>query len=462
VASENRYNAGVRPRYLLALLLVSACNFDLGFDGTQYQCGEGGRCPPGQSCVAGVCVAEDDAGTDAPDDNDASDASDRPDGPDPAPVCGNLSLLRDTFDQAGDGPLWIPFNDTGASVSETGGELVINLPAGMDAYAGYISAHFYDLHGGGIEVQVAEVGGDNTIVEVRNHLGNTAQLVLEGNMIAASLFNVTGAGTLAQRVWNPAERFWRIREEGGDMVWELSTDRASWSELHRRALPFAVEHVRGTVSGGGLAPATSRVRFEDVNLNGSAIGFCSADLLVDDFAATPFGPIWDNYQDAECTLAEQGGDLVMTYQGNTNNSFCGLTSNKMWDLSNGGGIVIDGAPFPSQNNFVSYVQANQPGNGATRVEFTVDGNDFEARSFINDVSQGGRTVAVNDTTHKFWRLSGTGSTAIFETSPDGGAWTELHRLNVTWDLSASEFNIGAGNYGTTTPVTIRIEGINAP
>lgn len=448
----------MRPGYLnLTLVLLSACSFDLGFDGTHYQCGSGGRCPEGQACVAGVCTLELDApATDAADGGDAA-----PDGGDVPLVCGNLSLLRDTFDVAGGGVLFNAFNDTGATVTETGGELVVDLSADSDAYAGYNSDYFYDLHGGGLEAQVDEVAAANTILEVRNHLGNAAQLALDGPDIVAAAFNLPGTVTYAQEVWNPAEKFLRIREDGGDLVWELSTDRVAWRVLHRRALPFDVAHVRGVVSAGGSAPAASRARFEDVNLNGSAAEFCRGDSLIDDFATTPLGPIWEPYSNPQCTITESGGNLVMTYTGTTTSSFCGMQALHLFDMSRGNGVVIEGAAFPDRSNFVSYFQANTPGDGETRVEFTVDGTVLEVRSYVDGTQTGARNVTNDRTIHRYYRLRGDGSTAIFDTSPDRVTWNEFHRLAVPWDLSVAEINIGAGNYGLSTAATITIPGVNA-
>lgn len=450
MASENRYNGTVRPALIVALALVPACSFDLGFDGTRYQCGAGDRCPAGQSCVGGVCTAEN------------PDAAIDPDGAVPARVCGNLSLLRDDFG-AGAGARWYPFNDTGAMVAEANGALVIDLPAGVDVYAGYQSAYVYDLHGGRMIVQVDEVSAVNTILEIRNLAGENAQLVQDRGDIYAALFDVPGGGgTLAKRIWNPTERFWQIREDGGDMVWELSSDRQTWSELHRAALPFDVAHVRGTVSAGGPTVAATRARFADVNLDGTTDRFCPVGDFRDDFAAAPFAPAWDSYTGPGCTIAEQGGDLVMTFTGTGGNSFCGLNSHHLWDLTQGA-MVVDGSPFPSQPSFVSYVQAASPATGDTRVEFIVDGTTFEVRSYVAGASQGARTATVDRVVHKFWRIrAADAATAVFDTSRDGVAWVEFERISVPWDLTAIEVSIGAGNYGATNPVTIRLPGLNAP
>jgi len=461
LARENRYNTEVRPGYLLLLLALGpACNFDLGFDGTNYQCGEGGRCPDGQSCVAGVCTLAPDA-LDAPGDDGGSSVDASTDASPLPLVCGNLGLLSDTFDVDGPGAFFSAFNDSGATVAEGGGQLVVDINANSGAFAGYRSAFFYDLHSGGLELAVAEVTRDLTILEVRNHLGNSAQLAVQGTDVYAALFNVSGAGTLAQRAWDPTEKYWRIREEGGDMVWELSRDRLTWSTLHRRALPFDVAHVVGLVSGGGDATLPSRARFDDVNLTPSAARFCSADELHDDFATAPLGPTWEPYTSTGCTIVEAGGNLVMAYTAVNNNSFCGLTALHLWNLSSGTGLVIEGAPFPNRNNFVSYFQALKPGDDRTRVEITLDGNLLEARSYVNEVAVAVATVTNDRVAHRWWRLRGLANAAIMETSPDKITWNELLRTNVSFPLTNVVVNLGAGNYGASTAVTIMVPGINA-
>ncbi len=92
------YTRGVVPRTALLGLVAcaAACSFDQGFDGTRYRCGDGERCPDGQSCVASVCLpAAIDAAVDG--------APDGPDGAMPPASCGGIALLRDSFDGNGVG-----------------------------------------------------------------------------------------------------------------------------------------------------------------------------------------------------------------------------------------------------------------------------------------------------------------------------------------------------------------------
>lgn len=451
---------------LTALAAATACRFDQGFDGTGYRCGEGERCPEGQTCVAGVCaltgdgpVGDGDGGGDGPDAN--------PDAPPATVVCGNLSLLHDSFDNTMPRPYFDSWADPGTAVSESGGAVVVDVMAGAsDGYAGYDSFYFYDLHGGGLEAEVAEVAGNgvSTILEVQNHAGNVAQLMVENGSAFAALYNVPSPGQVAQRPWTVAERYWRIREDGGDMVWELSTDRQTWSELHRRPLPFDVAHVRGTISAGGSPATTTRARFAAINPSPSPATFCPADQLHDDFAAPPLWPQWAQYTNQGCTIAETGGALVMTFTGTGTNGFCGMDTTHLWDISRGDGLVVDGNAFPSLGNVVSYLQAAQVGSGGdTRIEITLDNTALEARSYLAGAEVAARSVTNSRTTHRWWRLRGEGNQMVAETSPDRVTWNELLRSTVSWSLAEVEINLGSGHYGNVTggAYTVTVPGINA-
>jgi hypothetical protein len=457
----------VRPGVVLLVAAATAgvagCAFDLGFDGTRYRCGTGDRCPAGQTCVAGVC---ENGTEDASNDGGGDDGS-GPDGAiDATPTslaCGTLALLRDDFATAGDGPFFEPFMASNVTVTESTGRLVIDLAPGADGYGGYESFYQYNFSGGGeLVAEVVESSADNTILEVRNGLGNKAQLVEQNGQISAALYNVSNPGVLATRAWNTSEVFWRIREESGDMVWETSANRQTWTLIHRRALPFDVTHVQGIVAAGGTVSALSRSSFEQVNPDETSSLFCPSAMLTDDFTTTGFYPAWYMYQNPGCTTTKSGGNLVLAFQAGSSSAFCGMNSSHLWDFTRLGGVAIDANTFPSTANFTSYMSAAVPGNNTTRMEFELDGATLYMRFLVNDTPMSPMNITFNRTTHRWWRLRGVGSTAIWETSPDGSTWTERHRAPAPFLMTALDFNIGAGRYGTiATAQTITLPGINA-
>jgi hypothetical protein len=439
--------------FALALAGLGACSFDFGFGGTRYQCGAGERCPDGQACVAGFCEAASDGG----DDPDAA----------PAGPCGNLSLLQDSFDVAGVGSNWYDFADTGSSIAESGGQLVINVNANVNAYAGYIGRYLYDLHGAWYEGEVSAVfpSGSNTILEVRNYLGNVIQIVHQNGMIAAATYNAPDAQTYAERPWDPAERFWRIGEEDGDLVWQVSTDGDTWTDLHRRAPPFEIDHVRGAIAGGGTGPDAAVARFDGVNPDTPTSPYCTAAQLTDDFAAPPLEPVWDFYDDTGCTISEAAGNLVYDYSVGTGSAFCGISSYGLFDLSQSDGVVIDSAGLPTMANFISYLQMTSPSRGnQARIETTLDGSTIEYRLWVDDTITDSRQLLIDRVMHRYWRTRAEGQTAIFETSPDRapGSWTERWRVSTPFPLSPVEVSFGAGHYDDVTlPLSVTLPGINA-
>jgi len=126
---------------------AAGCSFNADFSNTHYMCvGLATTCPPGYTCVNVECVMGSDGGHTI-DSNDWPDAMRSPfdsmPTPDAGPTlasCGAMEVLHDDF---GDGVVssnwpWQPFTDTGATVSEGGGDLIVSLAAGSgDVWGGY-------------------------------------------------------------------------------------------------------------------------------------------------------------------------------------------------------------------------------------------------------------------------------------------------------------------------------------
>jgi len=437
----------------VSLAVGSGCTFSTGFDGTNYQCGTGGSCPPGQRCIDGTCQADSDGG-------------DRPDGDPDAPpgsdACGSLRLLGDDFEDGVRGPPWFLIDDPGATSTETGGELVVQLAAGTGSvYGGYESRSFYDMRGSWFDSRVVEVGGHDTIVEVRDYQDRSAQLVVEDGQIGAAVFNVPNQGTRTSRPITGADAYWRIREQDGVMYWETSADRSTWNLLYQESAVLDVAHVRGLLAAGEQLAPPSQARFADVNPTPPAVGYCPAIQLSDDFAAPPFGGLWDPYWDTDCTIGESGGDLSLTFTG-TSNAFCGVVSRHLYDLRSSE-LVIEGGGLPARTNFVTYLQAYLPEDETTVVGVALDGTSLFFSQEVGGVIMGETTLTLDPVQHRFWRIRGVDSMIEMATSPDGNTWTPRLTRAAAFDLSRLEINLGAGNYGAVPggAVTWALPGINA-
>jgi hypothetical protein len=437
----------VTLRLLLAIGTLAACSFEARFDGTGYRCGTGDTCPSGQMCVDGYCRT----GGDLPDSGTSNPDADpgAPDGSVTAGRCGGLQLLADDFADGTVSPLWYDWADTGTSVTETGGQLLVNIAAGTaDAWAGYSSASLYDLTDSAFEAEVAQVGGVYTILEVRSWDAPRAQLLVEnGTTLIAGVFNTADEGQRNSIAFAADQhRYWRIREAAGTTYWETSPDRADWTELHSEANPFPPEHVHGIVSGGGQVSAgPDEVRFERVSPGPAPAGFCAADTLHDDFAATPLRPLWDPWSEAGCAIVEAVGELTMSFDG-TGDVWCGAETWHTYDLRDSA-VVFEVSNAPVDNNFLSYINITVPRDPTTRFEIGMENGGLWFEQDLDDAVQDYEEVAWNATDHRFWKVANVADKVILSTSPDGSTWTDHLTASPLFDISAVKIVVAAGAYG---------------
>jgi hypothetical protein len=448
----------VRSALLAGLATLAACSFD-GRIGPGFQCAPGDRCPAGQTCVDGVCVASDGGVDDA-----------GPDGGLPSARCGLLTLLQDDFEAGEIGPLWWPWNEAGVSIDVTGGHAVIDIDAGTGAgWGGLTSTFYYDFHEGVIEAEITEVGGRYAVVEARAHTGERAQILVEETApgqreLIAGVYRTPTPGVRAAIPYVPAaHRFWRLRAADGRIHWEYSADRVQWSELHREAAPFPVDHVRGILAGGGQRATATRIRFADVNAAAPAgLRFCPAASFRDDFAAPPLDPLWDDWRSAGCTVQEADGVLRMTFDGD-GNDWCGIHSAHLLDLQ-GSSFAIDARDAPGVPYFQTYIEVANP---RARDDYLLIGR--EAGQWVAEQVVGGsavstRGLAYQADAHRWWQLRGDDDGQVFfETSPDGASWTARWDAPAMFDLSQVYIAIGAGHWppGPGSVVTVEVPDVHA-
>jgi len=437
-----------------ALAALAGCGFD-GSVGPGYQCGEGDWCPAGQSCVGGVCTAggpEIDAGPGAPD--AAPDA-----GP-PAPRCGTLDLLRDDFADGSIGFVWDAWSDVGASVDETGGDLVLVMDQGtVDAWAGVTSAARYDLTDAALEVEVVEVGGVYTLIELDPFGPGLAQIYVSSGTLVAKVIDTVRAEIPYQAA---EHRYWRMRESGGTLFFETSPDRAVWNELHSEPMPFPVEHVRALLAAGGqLAGAASEARFGDINLEAAPdLRYCPASDLVDRFDDGALGPSWSRYLDPGCTAIESGGVFTMTFDG-VGTDYCGISSDHWYDLRDSS-VMIDAETVPGGPDFYAYFQVGLPRTSGSRHEIERQDDLLDIEQEVGGVEMGGFQTAWDPVAHRWWRIREAGGDIFFETSADGVAWTTRLTTTSGFDPSIVQIEIGAGHDtpGPGGPLTWTLPGVN--
>jgi hypothetical protein len=435
---------------------LAACSFDADLV-PGYQCGEGGSCPTGQRCVDDYCVVDPD-----PPDAGGGELDAMSDAAVPGARCGTISLLQDDFADGAFEWFWDPWGETGATVDETGGEVVIDIAAGgSDNWAGITAARWFDLRDGVFEAEVLELGGRATVVEVRNRANEYAQVVGEDGMLVAAVYGVADDGIRVEIPYVPAmHRYWRLREAGGILYWEASPDRVDWTAFHSEPLPFAPEHVRGMLAAGGQLATATTARFGDVNLGVAGGAFCPASDLVDGFDDGPLAPWWDPYSDPECAVLELLGDLTFTYPADAAGD-CGILSEHLYDLRNSA-VTVDASGVPADPSLSTFLHVQLPYDSNTRlqIEQRFDELDVEQQVAGSDISN--EIVPLDPIAHRWWRIRGAGGEIFLETSPDGADWTAIVREAAAFDLSMVRIELGTstGPPGPAADLLVTFEQVN--
>ncbi len=451
------------------LLALASCSFHSGFDGTSYQCGAGDSCPSGFVCMNGVCVPpgqSSDGGNSVADAEPQVGADAAPDAGTAQATCGGIALLQDNFDIPGHGPIWDQWSDSGASANEGSGLFHVNLDAGTaDAWAGRTSRALYDLTGSSIAVTVPQVGGQHTVLEVRDPDGRRLQMDYHDSRLYAKALDVNGTQLAGDSAAYDAvaQARWRIREDGGMIYWETSPDGQSYTELHHAPVPFAVDSVRGLLAAGGQLASASEAQFDDLNLPAplDLPGYCSFASIHDDFADGVIGPPWDStWADTGSSVSETGGSLVMSFPG-SGDIWAGAETWHLYDLTDSQ-LVLDVPALTGYSNFETYAQIVSL-NGANyllieRLEGNLDISVYVAGAKVQSSS-----ITYDPIAHRYWRFAAAGTLVHVNTSPDGVTWTpQLTTANAVVDMSDLRLELAAGHWapGPGQPVTTRFDAVN--
>jgi hypothetical protein len=453
-------------RWILAAALTPAagCSFHTGY-GAGYQCGAGDTCPTGQACVSGYCVAPG-PGDASPDGGGGGDGG-GPDGAPPAARCGATTLLRDDFEASKPARVWEVWSDSGVTASQTGGAASIQIPSGSaDNWGGFGARYYYDLTDSEVQATIGQVGGVDTVLEVRNPDNGKLQMVVENGVLDAGVFNLPGGGTRASVTYDPGvHKHWRIRERAGTVHWEWSTDGAAWNELWSEADPFSPADAAVQLAAGGELANASEARYDEINTLTStpALGFCAAETVVDGFDSGSFGPVWSPWNDSPSMITEAGGVVVLTFPDGTGDVWAGFETRHLFDLTQSA-IWVDVLEAPTVATFVTYFDLYEPGNTGDRLEFNLEADTLQLIQFVGDSPVSEVDLTYDPGTQRYWRLRGAGGTVYFDVSSDAATWTNKLAATAQVDLTAMQVEIGAGHYapGPGGAEAVTFGGVDVP
>lgn len=186
---------------------------------------------------------------------------------------GKISELIDSFnDNSRDTTKWptIKVFGTGVTVTETGGQLVIQPASATGSnYSGYQSGT-YDLTGSFALVQVVQAttsASSDTSMNVDIDDPNSLNFTMENGTLYA-FQKVANVRTTIQSTSYSAttHKWWKIREASGTTYWDTSIDGITWTNFANTPNPLTVTSMYVWLNAGTFASVTPNATiFENFN-----------------------------------------------------------------------------------------------------------------------------------------------------------------------------------------------------
>lgn len=286
--------------------------------GAELPCELAEDCAPGASCVDSVCVAVSAAG-----EGEGEGEGEGGEGEGEAclvpsldgALCGGPGALRDTFDA--DTARWLTDGDDGDDIATIGGGI-----AHLQGDQVELSSHDRVLvRGGSISTNVVALDSNPLITSMfvlrfNRLFSNTNSVRFEANN--GQIVGVVEARDVAPVFTTPyvlaGETFWRFREDGGQMHFELSSDGVSYADLGETlALPpeFDAAFIAYQLQAADLL-TDGTFDVASVNDDATPVEFCPLAGFTDAFCDTALKPTFRAAIDEPTACSVGEGDDVVT------------------------------------------------------------------------------------------------------------------------------------------------------
>ena len=221
------------------------------------------------------------------------------------------------------------------------------------------------------------------------------------------------------------------------------------------ACRFGFTERTGTVDGQSDTTVTG-----DTPTDGSTTVACgTTSLLADDFAGTTASPQWYSYANAGGSVAQSGGDLVVTLQASQPVGYSGYDSSWTYDLRNSRVFV----EVPQTTSVATHAQTDIQILGDNNEAFTIleEAGSLEAQKFVGAAQTMLGSTTYSPSQHRWWQIREAAGTLYFETSPDGVTYTQFATAPTPSWAFAVDVTLEAGAYQTeTNPGSARFGQIN--
>lgn len=193
--------------------------------------------------------------------------------------------------------------------------------------------------------------------------------------------------------------------------------------------------------------------------DGSSSAACgTTSLLADDFTAATASPQWYTYANAGGTVAQTGGDLVVTLQATQPSGYSGYDSSWKYDLRNSR-VFIE---VPQTTSVATHAQTDfQVIGGNDAFTIVEEFGTLTAEKFVGAAQTTLGATPYSPTQHRWWQIRESAGTLYFEASADGVTFTQFATAPTPSWAPAVDVVLEAGAYQTeTNPGSARFAQIN--
>lgn len=369
----------------------------------------------------------------APSRGDAFDGDGGPDTSDAAPpaeACAQPTLLTDPFDEI-DSAQWSTYSESTTTIGATG-ELAITYTT--DGLAGVRTRDGYRLHDSSTWIEVKEVPATDSEAQLfflaKRGNGESVEFKVQAGELYLQWTPEEGSKNVQRQLtYDPlAHHWWRLREEEGEIHWDVSPDGEAWDTLASREDPFPLDdlniYVHGDANGTVSEPGFARL--DAFNGGDTTSGkWCKADTLSDEFGDGILAPMWEPYAPDGCAVSEGGGVAEIALSGDWTGE-CNLRTRQRFDLR-GTEVVVRPLDIPvGAVGTLVELQLENPGGESLLIQ-------VEEGVMITALA--GAAVIWNTTydpaEHAMWRIRDAGTDLIAFETWNGIEWTT--HGEVSWE-----------------------------
>lgn len=357
--------------------------------------------------------------------------------------CGEPTLVTDNFGDTMALPTFTVAKDPDgtASAAMDGSQAVFDL--GVSGFATLLSYRAFNFEGASAFIELTEVPDPATSARfffIAQYDDETSfQFRLEDGVLYAEYDLPTEDKTVVDMAdYDPvAHRWWRLREEGGVLFWEVSADNDNWDQLGQTPVRVPLRYLRILFHASieDLGEDGGEVHLDNFNGGGAPAGhWCPAATFGQDFDEPPDGEAWFSIDGTGCAINYVDGALQFDLTAGTNGT-CSHLARPRFDLTGSSAGVELVEPLDTTDDALAALRLFA--DSENWLEMRVVGGVLKVVPVVDGVSSTAWEATFVPTVHSLWRIREVDGNVYFE-AHDGANWAALLAMANPFDLTAVE------------------------